>query len=304
MGMAPDGSPCLPTSICSTGSLVYFKRSRKPAQAGAATNCLSCNFEEQCIYSAKRIYVDHFLMEKEKLGWPIAIVEPEIEDCFNTQGKQAARERLVTRLAEDYDNKAAPDTVDRRPWFGRCVYEAANDVCDDQTVLFEWSGSAAESKTNGANPADETLGTRTASFHMVAFTEKQCQRRGRIYGTRGEIEYDGSVIRVHEFATQMTKEHRPPRGEGEGHGGGDFGLARQFVRAVQAVTHGGESVEAAQSTYIGATPDEMVASHVLVFAAEDARKQKKQIECSAWWQENFTQEPNGRGKLADSNGAS
>ena len=39
-------------------------------------------------------------------------------------------------------------------------------------------------------------GAKIATFHMVAQTEKQCERRGRVYGSRGEIEYDGTMIRV------------------------------------------------------------------------------------------------------------
>lgn len=42
----------------SFGSLGHFKKSRKPAAAGAATKCLSCPAEPDCVWSAKKIYVD------------------------------------------------------------------------------------------------------------------------------------------------------------------------------------------------------------------------------------------------------
>ena len=278
------GSKRVPRSIFSYGSLSYFRNARKPVEAGDATNCLSCNFESQCVYSAKRIYVDDFLVKREKLSWPLDIVEPDIEDCFRTQGKDAAKDKLLARLAEDYDDTTSNKTVSSRPWFGRCVYEAGNDVCDDQMVLFEWEDPTRE---NAAQVPHASGGpTRTASFHMVAFTEKQCERRGRIYGMRGEMEYDGSVIRVHDFATQKTTEHRPAQ-EGGGHGGGDFGLTRQFVEGSLAVKDGRTSVENAQYGWIGATPEDMIRSHVLVFAAEDAQKGRRLIECDPWWKENF-----------------
>ena len=288
MGIAFGGSPRLPSWLTSNGSLAYFRRSRKPREAEEATNCLSCNFEEQCIYSAKRIYVDHHLLEKEKLGWPVDIVEPEIEECWNTLGKAAAKDRLMARLAEDYDETTPPQIVQKRPWFGRCVYESDNDVCDDQMVLLEWDETNLETPTAQRN-IERGHAAKIASFHMVAFTEKQCERRGRIYGTGGEIEYDGMTIRVHDFATQKTQEHHPLQ-EGGGHGGGDYGLTRQFVRAIHAVKETGETVEIAQRKYVGATLDDMIQSHVLAFAAEDARKGRKSIQCSAWWKENFTNE--------------
>ena len=287
MGVAlgDGGAGRLPTWIASNGSLAYFHRSRKPAAAGPATNCLSCPYESQCIYSAKRIYVDHHLMAKEKLGWPTDIVEPEIEEIWKSSGKEAAKARLLARLAEDYDETTSPQTIDSRPWFGRCVYESANDVCDDQMVFFEWDVPFTDASVDRQDP-DIGPGTKIASLHMVAFTEKQCERRGRIYGTRGEIEYDGTVIRDHDFATQETKEHYPVQ-EGGGHGGGDYGLTRQFVRAMHAVQNSGETIASAQEKYIGANINDMIRSHVLTFAAEDARKQRKQIQCSVWWKDNF-----------------
>ncbi|MBE3041465.1 hypothetical protein IMZ48_02560 [Candidatus Bathyarchaeota archaeon] len=42
----------------SFGSLGHFKKSRKPAEAGAATKCLSCPVEPDCVWSAKKIYLD------------------------------------------------------------------------------------------------------------------------------------------------------------------------------------------------------------------------------------------------------
>lgn len=47
-----------PTRVHSFGSLGHFKKSRKPAEAGSATKCLSCPAEPDCVWSAKKIYLD------------------------------------------------------------------------------------------------------------------------------------------------------------------------------------------------------------------------------------------------------
>jgi predicted dehydrogenase len=46
--------------VSSFGSLSYFRKDRKPAEAGDATRCLSCQNEPSCAYSAKKIYLDEF----------------------------------------------------------------------------------------------------------------------------------------------------------------------------------------------------------------------------------------------------
>lgn len=280
-----DSPPHLPSYLTSTGALKYFKRSRKPPAADNATNCLSCPIEEDCMYSAKRIYLEKHLQHGDT-GWPVKIVNPEIEDCYKTSGKEAAVERLLQSLAEDYNSDTPVTEIEKRPWFGRCVWESDNDVCDDQTVTITWEEDPLPScsSSNGASSL-KGRGQKTANFHMVAFTEKICERRGRIYGTRGEMSYDSATITVHDFASGSTETHRPPQPRG-GHGGGDAGLAASFVRAVDAVKNRGTSVEDAQRQFVGCTLEEIVRSHAMVFAAEEARKERRVVDWREWWQSN------------------
>ena len=280
-----DVPPHLPSHLTSTGSLAYFHKSQKPPLAGDATNCLSCHAEKDCLYSANKIYIERQL-SKGNAAWPIHIVDPEIEDCLLTSGFAAAESKLKERLAEDYTEAMPQSQIDSHPWFGRCVYESANDVCDDQIVTMTWRKEPLTA-TNCANgftmPQNiKNRGAKTASFHMIAYTEKQCERRGRIYGTKGEIEYDSKTIRVYDFATAQTKMHHPHQ-PGGGHGGGDDGLAQQYVKAIDAVKNGGMTVAEAQSLHIGCSLEEIVRSHAMVFAAEEARREKKVVDWGDWW---------------------
>ncbi|MCJ1431424.1 hypothetical protein MMC27_000777 [Xylographa pallens] len=270
--------PHLPSLVSSTGCLSFFKKSRKPPEAEEATNCLSCPIEDSCIYSAKKIYDEHRLA-KGIAGWPVNVVDAEIEDCLVTQGMPAAETMLLKRLAENYDNNTLQEEIDGRPWFGRCVWESRNDVCDDQLVTMTWD---EESFDRDGSSFIRGRGSKTASIHMIAFTEKRCERRGRIYGTKGEIEYDGKMIRVYDFATREAKVFYPPQ-PGGGHGGGDDGLVQQFVKAMSAVRDGQMSVAEAQNTHIGCTLEDAIRSHAMVFAAEEARRNKRVVDWKEWW---------------------
>ncbi|CAD0015666.1 unnamed protein product, partial [Aureobasidium pullulans] len=123
---------------------------------------------------------------------------------------------------------------------------------------------------------------KTASFHMIAQTEKQCERRGRIYGEKGEISYDGTLITIYDFSTGQFQHHHPHR-PGGGHGGGDYGLATQFLKAINAVKSKEMSIEEAQTTHLGCTLEEVIRSHALVFAAEEARLENKVVDWQQWW---------------------
>ncbi|KAK4144614.1 uncharacterized protein C8A04DRAFT_11310 [Dichotomopilus funicola] len=272
-----DGPPPhLPSSVTSTGTLQYFKRSRKPARAGNATNCLSCPVESDCKYSAKRIYVGPEIagLETCNTGWPVSIVVPDIESC---DSMKEAKKAVLSELAKDYTSTTPDSEVSRRNWFGRCVYECDNDVCDDQVVTLNWEEEplAGESGTGSRN-------AKTAVFHMVSHTKKICQRYTHLYGVDGEIYADSTTITVEDFRTGKTTVHRPPSG-GAGHGGGDTGLTRQFILAIDKVKNHGWSSDRAQRELVGCTLEEVILSHAMVFCAEAARRGKEVINWPKWW---------------------
>jgi len=268
--------PHLPSTVTSTGSLQHFKRSRKPVEAGTATNCLSCPAESVCKFSAKRIYVGKELagVESGNRGWPLSIVLPDIESYGS---ETEAREAMLAELAQDYDAKWQEPNITRRNWFGRCVYESDNDVCDEQVVTISWDDDPLPGIEENTS-----RNAKTAVFHMVAQTKRICERYTHLYGVDGEIFADSATITVEDFRTGQTTVHRPPS-EGEGHGGGDIGLTRQFVHAVDKVKNHGWATDRAQRELIGCTLDEVIRSHAMVFCAEAARRGRQVVDWPQWW---------------------
>ena len=138
------------------------------------------------------------------------------------------------------------------PW-GRCVFACDNDVVDHQVVNLEYEGGV------------------TASFTMTAFSPGS-PRKTRIYGTTGYLETeDSSLIRLYDYRTRKWREIDTAAGDhtaAGGHGGGDGGLFRAFVEAVRKGDQG----------LVSTGPDATLASHLVVFAAEKARRTGKVVE--------------------------
>lgn len=271
--------PHMPSLVSSTGNRSLFTKRRKPKAAGNATNCFSCPHEQDCEWSAKKMYVEK-IYDKGERDFPVCVVVPDIEEIVSTAGVDRGRTVLTQALSLDYDDSTPRATVESRQWYGRCVWEADNDVLDDQVVTLTWDDDSR-------SIADEEFpdrGPKTAVFHMVAFTEAQCERRGTISGTHGEIRYDSRQIQVYKFGDypQAAEVFTPPQAAG-GHGGGDGGLMNGFSRAVGAVVNGELGVEQAQAKYVGCTLKEAFMSHAMVFAAEEARRGRKIVDWQDWW---------------------
>ncbi|ORY34263.1 putative NAD-binding Rossmann fold oxidoreductase [Naematelia encephala] len=214
-----------PSLVSSFGSLQHFRPSQKPKEAGNAKNCFDCAYEKDCVWSAKKIYVEPLGQPTDSERWARHVVDADVLDIENVS------EAL----------KTGP--------YGRCVYEAGNDIVDHQVVNVEYEGGV------------------TGSITMSAFTEAICDRGTRIQGTKGELIGDMQTFTVFDFLTRTKTLHEPPL-EGGGHGGGDSGLSRAFVKAVAGL----------DQTRLGVTPDDVLNSHLLVFAAEKARREKRVVD--------------------------
>ncbi|WP_274364589.1 Gfo/Idh/MocA family protein [Paenibacillus thermotolerans] len=127
--------------------------------------------------------------------------------------------------------------------YGRCVYRCDNNVVDHQVVNMEFEGGA------------------TATFSMCGFTH-DCSRSIQIMGTKGEIRgyMESGRFTVYDFLTASQTEHKVQNSV-SGHGGGDEGIVRDFLRAVRKQGRGETKTSARAS----------VQSHLMAFAAERSR---------------------------------
>ena len=197
--------------VTSFGSIKLFRRENMPR--GAATRCVDCPpyIERRCVWSARNMYVDH----------------DELKYLFADHSDDAMR-----KLIEETE-------------YGKCVYQADNDVPDHQTVMLEFEGGA------------------TVSHVMTGFTEKNV-RTTRIAMTRGEIIGDGENLDVCRFdgntvETGVPSVYRIPNRSR--HGGGDFNLVSEMIRILRRN----------DPDEIRETTEEALQSHLICFAAERSR---------------------------------
>jgi predicted dehydrogenase len=128
--------------------------------------------------------------------------------------------------------------------YGRCVYRCDNDVVDHQVVVLELaSGLSINLTMQGAS-------------HVEGRTVRIDGRRATLLANESRHE-----IAVHDHLSGEETVIRTARAAG-GHSGGDEGLMGAFVAAVRGGAHVDGALTSAR---------ESMASHVLAFAAEDAR---------------------------------
>lgn len=124
------GSNC--TRITSFGELNYFKSERKPKEAGS--RCLSCKIENECPYSAKKLYY------KNIGGWPTTVI-------------------TETQTVESIDK-----ALEEGP-YGRCVFECDNNVMDHQSTILEFENGVTvnfnlSAFTNKVHRTIKIMGTK------------------------------------------------------------------------------------------------------------------------------------------------
>jgi len=135
--------------------------------------------------------------------------------------------------------------------YGRCVYKMENDQTDHYVTSMEFEDGV------------------TVSFSMEAFTSYH-GRRTRVMGSLGDIVGDMNEFTHTDFLTgkktkwdisvEDVKDY-----ENSGHGGGDWALVSDWIRAVKTKDSGA----------LSSTLDASIESHIMGFLAEKSRLDKK-----------------------------
>ena len=135
--------------------------------------------------------------------------------------------------------------------YGRCVYKMENDQPDHYVTSMEFEDGV------------------TVSFSMEAFTSYH-GRRTRVMGSLGDIVGDMNEFTHTDFLTgkktkwdisvEDVKDY-----ENSGHGGGDWALVSDWIRAVKTKN----------SDALSSTLEASIESHIMGFLAEKSRLTKK-----------------------------
>ena len=195
--MAWMKSGILPRRVASFGNNFQFRPEKAPANAG--TRCLvDCPIEPDCLYSAKKHYIDH------PKRWAFYVWD--------------TMEHLENPTIEDKIASLKGDNP-----YGRCVWKCDNDVVDHQSVAvtFEDGCTATLNMIGGSSKPSRSLhliGT-TGEIQGVMEDSKFVIRH---IDPRPGCEYAEEVVDLNVVG-DMT-------GAFGGHGGGDMRLMADFRR--------------------------------------------------------------------------
>ncbi len=228
----------------SFGSLSFFKEDNAPP--GTPKRCTDgCPIEQECEFSAIKNFVSpgrpdipFSLLSGMSLG---ALVDYVRNPRFRT---------LASVIVHDIRMESRLKVLKETP-HGYCVYHSDNDVVDHQTVSIEYE--------NGV----------TASFSLNAFS-LLWERTLNLHGTKGELRSADFTGRLEQrtYNPGRVKSKRI-RYHGIIHGGGDEMILLAFADAVQGNKANTEVLTSGLNC---------LESHMLCFAAEEARRTKRAID--------------------------
>jgi hypothetical protein len=220
------------TRLSSVGSLFHYR----PESVGPEIplRCTDgCPIEPDCPFSAIGIYLDAHLQPRMR----------RLEE-----GEAAPPIWPFITISNDLSWEGRRRAIETGP-YGRCVYRCDNDVVDHQTVLMELD--------NGASVTLVMHGHSNEEHRSMRYDGTRATLRAR-FGRPDEIAIYDHGKREPELV--------PIPAATSGHGGGDWGTMRSFLRVLrgeeQALTDVRTSLE----------------SHLLAFAAEEARLSRQIID--------------------------
>ncbi len=260
--------------LSSVGSLRHYRESEAPP--GAPQRCTDgCPVEDSCPFEARRIYVTMEPILREMASeapepWKTAAglaLRPRARAALEGIARMTPALRPLADyhgwprsvLTEERGDAAVLAALREGPW-GRCVYRCDNDVVDHQVVSMELDGGLSA----------------TLTMHGHSHRE---HRTARLDGTRATVELElgqfRSRLMLHRHRAGTTEETVFGHAPGSGHGGGDDGLMRAFLGDVSAARGG-------LSHASGIDAEAALESHLLAFAADEARLSRQTLEVPSW----------------------
>ncbi len=182
-----------PVSVSSFGSNIQFRPENAPENSG--TRCLvDCPLVDTCLYSAKRIYLDH----------------PDRWSFYVWDKLEHIENPTIEMKAELL--KTSP--------YGVCAYKSDNNVVDHQSVLVNFK--------SGATGTHNMIGGAARGLRKIHITGTT----GEIFGNCEDGVFTVSKINPapeHEHDDEVVD----VKVGDDSHGGGDIKLAEDFVRYVR-----------------------------------------------------------------------
>ena len=248
--------------LASYGSLKHFRADRAPK--GAPERCTDgCPVSDSCPFYAPRFYgsltplLDNAAQDTVgPMRWGFELTSA-IAEALHGAGEKIPLLRKLdlyngwprSVLSDD----PTPESIDkamREGPYGRCVYHVDNDVVDHQVVLMQLASGASVTLTMQGHSAVEERVTVVQGSHgsisaRIGIAKSRIELFDHAMGTRQEFDTTGGRL--------------------DGHGGSDLTLVEAFVAAVEKgdiSDHGDEALE----------------SHLLAFAAEQARVSGQWVE--------------------------
>ncbi len=251
-------------TLSSVGSLLHFRPENAPS--GAPQRCLDgCPVTDSCPFYAPRIYLEMEPIWRNEAAARTGFERWALQTQVKNPGLIAVLSRALPRLRQITEYRGWPRSVItndispeniltalREGPYGRCIYHCDNDAVDHQVVSMQFERGTSVTLTMHGHSYLEGRSTRIEGSKATLFA---------YFGL------DGDRIEVHDHRSgQETAFDTRPAGE-SGHGGGDFGLMAAFVGALQ--NNGGNTALTTARTSLE--------SHLMAFAAEDARLNEKVI---------------------------
>ena len=248
------------SKISSFGSQNHFGENNAPK--GAPMYCIEgCPVSKTCLYNSSRIYLDIIpllqiaarsskgftkLIAKAVLNFPWLKNIPPFTKIKNYSGWPVST--ISQDMTEEGKIKAISETN-----YGKCVYRIEDhDTVDHQVVNIEFENKI------------------TATFTMHGFSHEE-GRTLRIDGTTGtiigEFLHSGDKITLYDSISGKRKKIRKTGMLG-GHGGGDDGIMRAFLK----------SVTGRDRTSIITDAQSSLESHLMAFAADISRLEDRVVK--------------------------